>query len=171
MPLFKFIVYLIIISNYINSCSSANLYSKKVFRTGVNILYGEISSEELFAEFPRWKELYDEYVPDSKLVSSISSATADIKVEIFLGTWCGDSRREVPKFLKIADQCDCFGQDNIRLWAVDRNKSLDSGLSDDKKIKRVATFIFLRNGVEIGRIVERIKSGSLEQDIYEILKG
>lgn len=171
MRLFKLIFFIVLIANFIISCSSANLQSKKVFRTGVNILYGEISSEDLFTEFPQWKERYDEYIPDPELISSLSPLTADVEVEIFLGTWCGDSRREVPRFLKIVSQCDCIAKDNIRLWAVDRNKSLDSGLTDEKNIQRVATFIFLRNGVEIGRFVERTKSGSLEQDIYEILKG
>ena len=61
--------------------------------------------------------------------------------------------------------------DNIKLWAVDRNKSLGSGITQEKSITRVATFIFLVDNEEIGRIIESPKSGRLEEDIRAIVNG
>ena len=88
-----------------------------------------------------------------------------------MGTWCNDSEREVPRFLKIVDESKFILPDNIKLWAVDRNKSLASGITQEKSITRVATFIFLVDNEEIGRIIESPKSGRLEEDIRAIVNG
>jgi hypothetical protein len=153
-------------------CSSTgNVNSKKVFKTGVNLLYGEISRDDLFTEFPSWKDKYDAYEPDSNVVNLISAIRKDISVEVFLGTWCGDSRREVPRFLKIADQTKFVDPTEIQMWAVDKNKNLDSDITVKKNIEYVATFIFISKGEEKGRIVERPKSESLEKDILAIVEG
>jgi thiol-disulfide isomerase/thioredoxin len=133
------------------------------------MLYGEITRQELFDEYPNWKENYDDYRPDTAYIDTLSQEYTFISVEIFLGTWCGDSRREVPRFLKIADNSNFISADSVRFFAVDRNKKLDSGRAKKRNIKRVATFIFFHQGREFGRIVERPSGGSLEEDIVNIM--
>ena len=150
--------------------TSRSANSNKIFRTGVNMLYGDISRQELFVEFPKWKERYDEYVPNPLYMDSLSANSSEVSVEIFLGTWCGDSRREVPRFLKITDTSSIVEEDSIRIWAVDRDKQLESGLAREKNIKQVATFIFLKQGKEFGRITEHPVNDSLEEDILEIMR-
>ena len=54
------------------------------------------------------------------------------------------------------------------MWAVDRDKSLDSDLTDQREIFSVSTFIFYRNDVEIGRIIERPDYDYIEIDILNI---
>ena len=149
--------------------ASRSTNSNKVFRTGVNMLYGDISRQELFEEYPNWKERYDDYVPDALYMDSLSQKYPAVSIEIFLGTWCGDSRREVPRFLRITDASNIVAADSIRIWAVDRDKHLESGLAREKNIERVATFVFLKQGKEIGRITERPVGDSLEEDILEIM--
>ena len=144
--------------------------SNKIFRTGVNMLYGEISRHVLFDEYPGWKNKYLEYQPKQDILDSLSLLRRGMEVEIFLGTWCGDSKREVPRFFKIADESNFVSEENIRLWAVDRDKKLESGLASKKNIQKVATFLFLKDGQEIGRIVERPEGESLEEDILNIVK-
>ena len=168
-----FNIFLCLISGLIlaGCLTSRSANSNTVFRTGVNMLYGEISRQELFAEYPNWREKYDKYVPNALYMDALSEKYPAVSVEIFLGTWCGDSRREVPRFLKITDISNLVDEDSIRIWAVDRDKQLESGLAREKNIKQVATFIFLRKGKEFGRITESPVNDSLEEDILEIMRN
>ncbi len=128
-------IFSVLLVTAISAClSTTALNSKKVFRNGVNMLYGQITREDLFNEFPSWKSKYDDYNPDKNIIGSLPERQKDLKVEIYLGTWCGDSKREVPRFFKITDQSHFIDQKNISIWAVDRSKSLDSGLTEKKNI-------------------------------------
>ena len=151
--------------------SSAGQDSNKIFLTGVNLLYGKITISELFDEFPVWMDQYNEYEPGPALNDSLARADIKCKIEIFLGTWCGDSRREVPRFIKIVDKSGFVTRSDLTLWAVDRNKELDNGLTAQKRIKRVPTFIFYMDDIEIGRIVETPQMASLEEDIFNLIRG
>ncbi len=93
----------------------------------------------------------------------------DARVEIFLGTWCLDSGREVPRFYKIIDLAGLEDRLEIRLWATDRQKTLPNNLMCKKGIEYVPTFVFEREGEEIGRIVEKPVASSLEEDLWRIL--
>jgi hypothetical protein len=145
--------------------------SKKVFRDGVNMLYGEITRDELFSEYPAWLDRYTDYQPDTTIIQAMSSPHPDLRVEIFLGTWCSDSRREVPRFFKTVDASNFIENDQIALWAVDRDKSLDSGLTSKRGIVSVSTFIIYRNDSEIGRIIEMPDNENIEADILQIIQG
>lgn len=94
----------------------------------------------------------------------------DIQILIFLGTWCGDSKRQVPAFLKILDTAD-FPSDHVKIVALDRAKERykqsPGGEEWGLNIKRVPTFIFFKNGREINRIVEKPKR-SLALDMIAI---
>ena len=95
-------------------------------------------------------------------------------ITIFLGTWCGDSKREVPRFFKLLHTVDfdtakvgiiCLntGFQNYK-QAPDRE---EAGMS----IHRVPTFIFHdAEKQEIGRIVEE-PVVSLEKDLRAIVSG
>ena len=122
-----------------------------------------------FAEF---KESYDpnyqSYVPDSSTFKELEKLLKGKKITIVLGTWCGDSKYQVPHFLKIADALH-IEEDRITFIGVDGTKKAENGLIDNLKIERVPTFIFTdKKGVEVGRITERpIKT--LEQDMLLLL--
>ena len=136
---------------------------------GSEILVGQIDRTELFEVKPDWMEEYINYVPAPGLIDSIRSASADKDVEIFLGTWCSDSRREVSRFFKILDQCGENTFKQITLWAVDQDKRLpDNRIVESRNVWFVATIIFYHNGEELGRIVE-FPAKSLEADIIKIL--
>jgi hypothetical protein len=161
----------ILFISFTGCCATLDSGSKKISVDVIDMLYGEITVDDLFKEFPGWKESYNQYKPYKAVLDSISMTPRKIRVEIFLGTWCNDSEREVPRFLKIVDESKFILPDNIKLWAVDRNKSLGSGITQKKSITRVATFIFLVDNEEIGRIIESPKSGRLEEDIWAIVNG
>lgn len=114
---------------------------------------------------------YDAYTPHQKHLDVIpSQIISSTQIEIYFGTWCGDTKREMPRFFKILDQLK-FQAKQIKLIAVngDENyKQSPGGETVGKSIYRVPTFIFYQQGKEIGRIVEHPVE-SLEADIAKIL--
>lgn len=110
---------------------------------------------------------YDNYAPDSTVVAKIKALVPAYKVKIVMASWCGDSRREVPRFYKIMDVAG-FDYKNFELVCVDRDKQSEEGDVDKLDIKFVPTFIFSKNDVELGRIIEMPK-GKLEENILEIV--
>ena len=134
------------------------------------MLYGKISLDQLFFDYPDWRQEYQSYAPQQKIIQQLKTLQPELKVIIFLGTWCPDSKREVPRFFKILDQADLTSRFDIEMWAVDRKKQLPNDLAQQYGIEYVPTFIFLKNGKEIGRIIESPESLYLEQDILNILK-
>ncbi len=91
----------------------------------------------------------------------------EIELTIVLGTWCGDSKEQVPRFFKINSLLKTPFS-SIKIICVDREKKAGDLDISDLKIEKVPTFIFFKNGVEIGRIIETPMK-SLESDIVSIL--
>jgi thiol-disulfide isomerase/thioredoxin len=111
---------------------------------------------------------YDEYQPaDDVLARLRAKGTDSITITIVLGTWCPDSRRETPQFMKILDAWD-FPGDKVTFIGVDDLKQSPIGDYDKLGIVRVPTFIIYKNNIEAGRIIEHPVS-SLEQDMLNIL--
>jgi thioredoxin 1 len=110
---------------------------------------------------------YDAYAVDTNLVTLIRQVNGGVETIIFFGAWCSDSKREVPCFLKIADYAGMSGE-RLRLYALDHSKKSADGLTDQYRIEQVPTFIFLRRGKEIGRIVEKPKT-TIEGDLLALL--
>jgi len=121
-------------------------------------------------EFKTWfQKGYNEYKPDAEIVNKLKEQALykDVSIKIIFGTWCGDSRRELPRFYKIADEANI--PDNIEsLTAIDTKRSSRDKKLDSVEFTRIPTFIFYKNGKEIGRIVESTKE-SLEKDMLSIL--
>jgi thiol-disulfide isomerase/thioredoxin len=110
---------------------------------------------------------YDSAKIAPEFVPMIRQVREGVEVTIFFGGWCSDSRREVPRFLKLADEAG-FPQSSVRLYALDRTKKSDDGLTEKFGIQRIPTFIFMKQGSEIGRITES-PATTLEGDVLTIL--
>ncbi len=139
-------------------------------KTGKIMWVGRMKVSDLQLEaFHSWYvREHDSYQPDPKILASIDSlGLGKLKIKIIFGTWCGDTRRELPRFLKLMESLNY--QRKIEMWAVDRNKQAPGISIADLDIQRVPTFIFYRKGKEIGRIVES-PSLSLEKDLLKILQ-
>lgn len=122
-----------------------------------------------FAEFKAsYDPNYNAYTPDSTAFNQLSKSLNDKKVTIVLGTWCGDSKYQVPHFLKIMDALK-IKEDDITFIGVDGMKHAENGLLDNLNITRVPTFIFSdKAGKEVARITER-PTETLEKDMLKIL--
>ncbi|MEO7983585.1 MAG: hypothetical protein ABI688_05860 [Bacteroidota bacterium] len=140
------------------------------------ILYGTCSKDSLTIEpFGKWFNTnYDSYQPNAISIAALKKQPLEnISIKIFFGTWCGDSKREVPRFLKLLTAIS-FPDRKVQLIAVGTGDSLvkqspqqeEAGLG----IFRVPVFIIYKNGVEINRINE-FPAFSLEKDLLAILSN
>ncbi len=144
--------------------------------TKQDILYGTIQKEDLQkSPYSEWfNQGYNNYQPDALLSDKIKKLIRkDISLQVFLGTWCGDSRREVPRLLRLLDDVG-FPEKNLHMIALGGADSLlkQSPQHEEagKAIFRVPTIIVYKNNIEINRINE-FPVLSLEADLYAILSG
>jgi hypothetical protein len=113
---------------------------------------------------------YDDYKYNPEAVNKLEWIDkSGITIKIVMGTWCSDSRREVPEFMRIIDASK-FPADKIQLIGVDNQKNPSVENWGSLNIQRVPTFIIYKNNIEAGRIIEN-PTTSLEQDMLNILIG
>jgi thiol-disulfide isomerase/thioredoxin len=116
---------------------------------------------------------YDAYPIDSATARQLRAGLAGKHLIVFMGTWCGDSRREVPRFEKLMDCCG-IDSSSVDIVTVSNSDSLykqSPGHEErGRDIFRVPSFIVLDKGREMGRIVES-PVASLEKDLLSIVSG
>lgn len=110
------------------------------------------------------------YNPPAEYKTALSNAaTANTRLVVFGGTWCEDSHFILPKFFKWQEQAN-FPDANISFFAVDRNKKTIGGITDAFKVTNVPTIIVMKDGKEVGRVVEYGKTGQWDKELAELLK-
>ncbi|HET7361755.1 MAG TPA: thioredoxin family protein [Salinimicrobium sp.] len=112
---------------------------------------------------------FENYEPSAEAMAVIDENINDYEIKVFMGTWCPDSRREVPKFFKILELAD-YDLNQLEMYGVDRGKNTPKNLQDTFNIIRVPTMIFFKDGKEVGRFVEHPRE-SLATDIAKIVSG
>ena len=111
---------------------------------------------------------FDDYRFNAEIVNKLTGISKDdLTIKIVMGTWCPDSRREVPRFMRILDSWK-FPVSMVTFIGVDNAKLSPVGEYDKLDIQRVPTFIIYKNNIEAGRIIENPIT-SLEQDMVNIL--
>jgi cyclophilin family peptidyl-prolyl cis-trans isomerase/phosphohistidine phosphatase SixA len=121
-------------------------------------LLGTVEWHEL-AELDGWLAEKEQYLPDATAIEQLQAAVGFYRVVTVLGTWCGDSRREVPRLVQVLEE---IGTGAFTHWmiGVDRSKRVDEPelppqLLSDGVAERVPTIIVLDDiGQELGRVVE-----------------
>jgi len=138
-------------------------------KTGEDMLYGYCNRDGLSeGSFREWFDPeYEKYLVDHIKLNDLNQdmfLIADITV--IMGTWCSDSRREIPRFIKIIEEIGAE-VNAINLICVDRAKNADVPELADLQIELVPTIIFYLQGDELGRIIETPRE-SLESDMVQI---
>ena len=137
------------------------------------ILVGKINWDGLTqAPYDEWfTPTYLSYNVDSTTLVALDSKRDDIEILMFMGTWCEDSRLEVPQFYRILDHLG-YNLSAMTVVALERleSRKLVSPQHEeaDYDITHVPTFIFIRDGQEIGRITEYPEK-TLEKDMVRII--
>lgn len=142
---------------------------------GSTFLVGTIEESDLnTGDYHDWfSNSFKTYDVNKVVVDNIKKKLNAHKLLLFMGTWCGDSRREVPRIMKVLHEAK-FPMDNLKIVAVDRRKEFykksPGGEEWGLDIRRVPTLILLKNGREQNRIVET-PIESWEKDLATILNG
>jgi len=121
--------------------------------------------------FKYWFEHeYETYTVDSETLLQIDEGKiSTITITIVIGTWCSDSQRETPRFIKILNEID-FDFEKITAIGVNKKKKAAETTIDELSIEYVPTIIFYNDGEEIGRIIETPEE-SLEKDMLRIISS
>ena len=128
------------------------------------------TTREKVEQAPDWVQAEVEAKPDAGAAQALGTVEPGAEVTVFLGTWCGDSRREVPRLWKAMDTGSGAVPFQVRYIAVDRAKKEPADLVKENGILYLPTLIVRRGGHEVGRIVETSPHG-VEQDLLALLTG
>jgi len=134
-----------------------------------DIVVGVTTREAIETAVPAWAEVRASTQVDATASAALARVAPGAEVIVVLGTWCGDSRREVPRLwraLEVAGEVPF----TVRHIAVDRAKAAPGGVLDGLDVHYVPTFIVRRGGAEVGRIVEGAAEG-LEVALGALLRG
>ena len=130
---------------------------------------GIISREILMADTSlTWMNSAKSFAPEKKAIDVLNKNKDSIQLLVFIGTWCEDSHVILPKLYSLTDAAG-FSKDRITLIGVDRNKTTLSHLTEALGIINVPTIMVMKNGKEMGRIVEYGKYGMVDRELGEII--
>ncbi len=133
------------------------------------LLVGEFDKNQLNGQyFKDWYEPeYNDYKVDEALSNQLKKYSKKYTIDVFMGTWCPDSKREVPALIKILETIK-FPDGRVNFYGLNRDKKSFYGEELNKDVRYVPTIIVYEKRKEIGRIVESPVSGSLEEDLLMI---
>ena len=143
-------------------------------KKGNLILLGKGTRERLAQPpFDVWyTKNYENYTVDSNTAALIKPLLKNKQFFLFIGTWCPDSRREVPRIYKLLDYCG-IPASQIELINVDYHDSAykQSPTHEERglQIHRVPDLLVYEKNKELGRVVESPVT-SWEKDLLVILQ-
>ena len=137
---------------------------------GTKVIKGFISKNDLASDtaFKWFAENQKGYTPDQNALTGLKANKDSINFVVFGGTWCGDTKTILPKFFSLTDAAG-FSQDRITMIGVDRSKKTIQHLAEAFGVVNVPTIIVMKNGKEVGRVVEYGKYGLYDKELGEIL--
>ena len=129
------------------------MISFPIFSSSSSILIGDLTKDDLFLKDQKF---YENYLSSETYQFKKNIDLSGISVKILFGTWCHDSQREIPKFLRLLEDIN-MKPEMISLIGLDYNKNEPLNRGAILEVRRTPTFIIYKNGIEIGRIEETPK--------------
>ncbi len=173
---FFFALLLFQFSNAQNSDNnfSTAFHSYRIMYEGkdTKILNGLISRSDIENDtsFSWFKKNYGLGRPDASAVAAFKKHADDFKLLIFCGTWCSDTHNLLPELYRLTDAAG-YADSNITLIGVDTSKIALDNMSAAFHIVDVPTFIVMKDGKEVGRVVEYGESGEAMKELGQIVDG
>ncbi len=107
----------------------------------------------------------NKYQPNDNMLNYIKSNRDKFNIVAVIGTWDAQSRELFPRLYKVMVLA---GSPETQMTIFGADEKLDTGAPQDYKIKKVPTFIVMKEGKEIGRITHSVDE-SVEADLAKIL--
>lgn len=171
-PFYKIIIAIFAIFT-LQNCVNKVIVNREIDTTeyGKMLLGPQTPSQFQKEPYKTWyDESYKEYPLDKTTMDELKKEKLNsYTIKVFLGTWCGDSKREFPRLMKILHETK-FPESKLEIIGVNRQKQSPNGEEVKYNITHVPTIILEKYGKEVGRIVEETKTGYLEKDLLEIIK-
>lgn len=156
--------------------SSATLFAQYQYeilveRPNEKTYKGIISQEVILNDtsFKWYAENLTGYTPNASALAGLKKNADSLQFLVFMGTWCEDSHVVIPKFYSLLETAN-FSKDRVTLIGVNREKKTMSHLTEALNVINVPTIIVMKNGKELGRVVEYGKYGLFDMELGEILK-
>jgi thiol-disulfide isomerase/thioredoxin len=139
-------------------------------------LWGLVTIDSLNkAPYDVWfKKNYADYKPTPSVIEQLKAVSMKgFSIKMFFGTWCGDTKREMPRLLKVLDEIG-FSKEKITFIALSSADSLKKQSNNHEErgynIFRVGCYVIEKNGVEVNRIYE-LPTLSMERDLLAIFSN
>ena len=133
------------------------------------ILNGPLTKEGL-SELPYkiwFNTNYKTYLVDVGALRQIKRRKLkDVKILAFMGTWCHDSNREIPRLMRVAEELGI--SDQLELYGLDVDKTSKQGREKGYNVQNTPTIIISIDGKEVKRIIERPEV-SFEAELLKLL--
>ena len=165
----------IVFSLFLTFSNAQTINQEITYGEDKKMLVGTINKDGLSkAPYNEWfKRNHDNYNVNEKIVNKLKDSLKNYTIKAFLGTWCGDSKKEVPRFYSILETVN-FPENQLEVIALNKSdeayKQGPNGEEKGMNIHRVPTFIFYKDDKEVNRIVEHPKE-TLERDMLKIVSG
>ncbi len=160
------------------------VFTFRITAQDIQFYEGESGDKHIWGPFPveylkqdttysGWfNESYDAFEMEKKDYKWVKELK-NKQVDIYMGTWCGDTKNYVPKFVHMWDKLG-LKREQLNFIALHSSDSLykqgPNGEEKGLKIHRVPTFIFKEAGKEVARIVE-FPNTDLVTDLAQIALG
>ena len=131
-------------------------------------LQGPCTREEILRNSPEWLPGVAAYNPKPEIVERLRAVSREVRVDIYFGTWCSDSKAHVCEYFKVLDMADT-PLIQTACYAIPEDKNKRAPFFRGNDIQKIPTFIVYMDGQEKGRIVE-IPKKSIEEDLLEIIE-
>lgn len=123
--------------------------------------------EDFLSKFSEYKPSIVLYSSEKDVIESIKVNLEGLEIKIFYGGLCPDCRLELSRLISVINALEV---EDLGIEFIEVKRNMDDGLGRayEMNILVVPTFIFFRNGKEIGRIIER-PNDKMERDFAEIV--
>lgn len=144
------------------------LVSATIQLYGQTELKGPVTKEAILQKCTDWQAIAAAYNPKPEFIKRLRNLTEEVRIDIYLGTWCSDSKSHVSEYFKVLEMADTPLIQTSYI-AVPEDKTKRAAYYQDKNILKIPTFIVFIDGLERGRIVE-VPKKSIEEDLVEIIE-
>jgi thiol-disulfide isomerase/thioredoxin len=157
------------------SCQTALLHNYEVgnvAKTGSKVLKGLLARADIENDtsFKWFKENMKLGQADVAALSAFGKNSSKFQIVVFARTWCDDSQNLLPVFYRLVEKSG-YPDSSITLIGVDRPKTTLYNLHNAFHITDIPTFIVMKDGKEIGRVVEYGKYGQIDKELGEIVSS